>query len=94
MRYQDHAVAIFPLEIGEQILDLLSRDCIEGRRNFVEYQDPGITGEGHCDENPLSHSPGELVGVCVHPDRVKPDRCKEVSASRLCIALLHLRVLQ
>ena len=43
--------------------DLLLDRHVEGRRRFVGDQHLGPQGEGHGDDHPLAHTPGELVGV-------------------------------
>jgi hypothetical protein len=70
--------AEFAAQAVQQIKDLRLHGHIESGRRLVRNEDIRLKGNGHGDEDPLAHAPGELVRVVIDPPlRSRDPHCAE-----------------
>ena len=64
---EEHGEAHLPLQLLELLQDLALNDHVERCRRLVEQEQLGAERHRHRDHHALSHSAGELVGICAEP---------------------------
>ena len=67
VRDHQHRHAVLPLQVGQQVEDLLAQGDVERGGGFVRQQQPRPAGQGHRDHGALPLSARELVRVTVGP---------------------------
>ena len=67
MRDQNHARAIFFLQITDQINDLRLNRHIKCCRRFIGNEQLRLVGKCNCDHDPLTHASGQLMRILLHP---------------------------
>ena len=64
---EDHAHPEVRLELRQQLEDLGLDGDVEGGGGLVRDEHLRTERDGHGDEHPLAHAPGELMGVSIDP---------------------------